>query len=192
MVMVQLDGQNEKKQLYIFSQMCQRLVNSVAQRETIDERTLRDFSKLIIWVVSNDVEDLPDGFYDLADNLLDYRLYLLEKEKDSETKYSYLRLYQLICIVQIQVEERARKIKIYNSLEENQPNALLLHIIKTAPGITFMRLKEKCGVSSEELRKRISKLEQDGFLSSRRAGDGQFYFLTNDGELLCLLIVVNK
>lgn len=183
---IPIDSKNLSIERHIsaFSHICERLIESITRRNYVDERMIRDFSKQVIWIITNDVSEVPKTFSDLADILSDYWHYGLEEESDTETEYSYLRLYQLACIIQIQQEERAKISKALVALDENKPNANLLRVIQTVPGITFRQLRKESSISSEKLRECIEKLIHDGFISSRREGEGQFYFLTHDGETL--------
>ena len=95
----QLDEHVVEKRMKIFSDICSRLLDNIIQKEVIQERSLIDFSKQVLWIVNGVVEKLPESFERLADYITDYWRYELKKEQDSECKYSYIRLFQMINLV---------------------------------------------------------------------------------------------
>lgn len=181
-------NQSENKQVEIFSHMCERLSKSISQREILDERAIRDFTKMIIWLVRNDIKEFPPSFYKLKDMLSDYYLYSLDEENDSEIEYAYLRFYQLISVLQTQKDEQIKGAKVLAAVDQYKAYTFLLKIIRTTPGITYRQLEKECEISSDNLQEQINNLIQDKFLSTRRSGKGQFFFLTNLGEALCTSI----
>lgn len=180
----QADDHDIIKLTNIFSDMCNRLLDNITQRRIIQERSLLDFSKLVLWVVNGTVKRLPESFNELAAHISDYWHYEIRREDDSERKYSYIRFYQMICIIKTYHVERELEDKAFSAMEKNQSNTELLRMIQQCPGITHKQLWDMFGISSVELQKQLKPLDQEGFLSSRRSGEDRYYMLTNAGEIL--------
>ena len=68
----------------------------------------------------------------------------------------------------------------------------MLCLIQRFPGITHKKLREQLGVSSGELRRQLEPLGKEGFLSSRRSGEEQYYMLTNAGEVMFRILRLQK
>ena len=163
------------------SNMCNRLLESFAKRKTIRERTLLDFSKLVVWVISDPSEQLPQAFDRLTEYASDYWKYQVKTETDSERAFSYVRVYQITSMVKtFQVEQEREKL-ILLEMERNQPNKELLHRIYLSPGITCRDLGRTLKLSPAELEQRTKYLEEKRFLSSRRSKGDKYYLLTKAG-----------
>lgn len=173
-----------EKRMDIFTNLCGRLLDDVKQHRSIQERSLVDFSKQVLWIVNGVVEKLPESFERLADYIMDYWRYELKKEQDSECKYSYIRLFQMINLVKICYREREQGKKALLALEEYKGYSELLCLLQRFPGITHKKLREQLEISSDELSQQLELLGKDGFLSLRRSGEEQYYMLTNDGDVL--------
>ena len=87
-----------------FSNMCTRLIAITAQKKIIQERTLLDFNRFVIFTITNNITQLPNSFCELSTRIADYWHYELDRETDSDRKYSYIRLYQTssVCIYKIE------------------------------------------------------------------------------------------
>jgi predicted transcriptional regulator len=180
----QLDEHVVEKRMKIFSDICSRLLDNIIQKEVIQERSLIDFSKQVLWIVNGVVEKLPESFERLADYITDYWRYELKKEQDSECKYSYIRLFQMINLVKTCYRGREQEKKALLALEEYKGYSELLCLLQRSPGITHKKLREQLEISSDKLSQQLEPLRKDGFLSSRHSGEEQYYMLTNDGEVL--------
>ena len=192
MMLGQMDEQVVEKRMNIFAGLCNRLLDIIMQKEVIQERSLIDFSKQVLWIVNGAVEKLPQSFERLADYIADYWRYELKKEQDSERKYSYIRLFQMINLVKTCYRGREQEKKALLALEEYREYTKLLCLIQRFPGITHKKLREQLGVSSGELRRQLEPLGKEGFLSSRRSGEEQYYMLTNAGEVLFRILRLQK
>ena len=143
-----------------------------------------DFCKTVSWIISDGTEKLPESFDVLADRIFAYWLYEIDSETDEERKYSYIRLYQTICVLRVFLTEQELEDRAFSAVEQNYSNAELICLISQQPGITSQSIMESCVFSPEDLFRRTDTLCRDGFLSTRRSGSEQYYFLTNAGETL--------
>lgn len=168
----------------IFSSLCNRLLGDIKNERVLRERTLIDFCKTATWIISDGAEKLPESFNALADRISIYWLYETDSETDEERKYSYIRLYQTVCVLRVFLSERELEDKAFSAVEKNRSNSKMIELVGTDPGITCQRLLENLVLSQEELLTRTDALRRDGFLSVRRSGSEQYYFLTNSGEIL--------
>ena len=172
------------KLMDIFSNLCSRLLGDVNNERILRERTLIDFCKAATWIISDGSEKLPESFNALADRISIYWLHETDSETDEERKYSYIRLYQTICVLRVFLSERELEDKAFSAVEKNHSNSRMIELIGKEPGITCQRLLEDLSLSQEEVFRRTDALCRDGFLSARRSGPEQYYFLTNSGEIL--------
>lgn len=168
----------------IFSSLCGRLLGDIKNERVLRERTLIDFCKTATWIISDGAEKLPESFNALADRISVYWLYETDRETDEERKYSYIRLYQTVCVLRVFLSERKLEDKAFSAVEKNRSNSKMIELVGKDPGITCQRLLEDLALSQEELLMRTDALRRDGFLSIRRSGSEQYYFLTNSGEIL--------
>ncbi len=172
------------KEIDIFSSLCSRILEDIKNERTLRERTLIDFCKAAAWIISDGAEKLPEPFHALAGRISTYWLYETDGETNEERKYSYVRLYQTVCVLRVYLTERELEDKAFSAAERNYANAEIMELIGREPGITNRSLMESCTFSPDELLRRTDSLRRDGFLSVRRSGAEQYYFLTNAGESL--------
>jgi len=172
------------KGINILSSLCGLILGDIKNQRILRERTLLDFCKAAVWTISDGPEKLPESFHTLADRISTYWLYETDSETDEERKYSYIRLYQTVCVLRVYLEERELEEKAFSAVERYYASAEIMERIGREPGITNRRLTEICAFPPDELLRRTGLLRQDGFLSVRRSGADQYYFLTNAGESL--------
>ena len=168
----------------IFSSLCSRLLGDIENERILRERTLIDFCKTATWIISDGVEALPESFYALADRVSAYWLYETDDDTDEERKYSYIRLFQTVCVLRVFLSERELEDKAFSAVEQNYANKKMICLIGQEPGISSQSIMDACAFSQDELSWRTDILCQDGFLSTRRSQSEQYYFLTNAGETL--------
>lgn len=185
-------GQTIAKLTSIFSNMCTRLTLSIAQQRIIQERTLLDFNKMVIWTIKNNITELPNSFDELTGHVSDYWHYELNEESNSERKYSYIRLYQMVNTINTFYAERNLQDKALLALEQNSQNIVAIRLIQQSPGITHKRLREILDIPSSTLRDQLDALEKGGFLSGRRSGDERYYMLTNAGDVLYQTLIARQ
>ncbi len=181
------------KYINVFAQMCGRLKESVQEREVIDERALRDFSLMLIWIVAESVEERPEMYCELSDCVFDYRCYELDKETNPERRDSYLRLYQMISVIKDFDQEKIREYRIASAARKYRSDVKLICVIQKNPGITYQKLRTTLNIPPEKLQAKTGQLERDGIIFRYRVRpeEGQYFLLTSDGEALCRYLIMN-
>lgn len=167
-----------------FSNMCTRLTTIIIQDKVIQERSLFDFNKFVVFAISNSITQLPSSFCELSAQISDYWHYKLDRETDSDRKYSYIRLYQMIGTVNAFCTEQSIQNKVLKALDKQRENANIVRLINQYPGITYKKLLETLSVSPEDLQKKLNELEMNDFLYGRRSNSDRYYVLTNAGDAL--------
>ena len=167
-----------------FSNLCDRLITSILQKKTIHERTLLDFSRIAIIIVNTDMDRPTENFQNLERLISDYWRYGLKNETNQLRGYSYIRLYQMVELIQTFHRDRKLERRVHAEIDKNYDNAELVMKIRISPGITRKRLMADLSTTSGEFQDKLQVLEKDGFLLSRRSGDDQYYLLTEAGDVL--------
>lgn len=168
-----------------FSKLCTLLIKDLEQKRTIRERTLLDFSKQIVQILSQgSVLELPSSFFMLAEYADDYFRYDYGDESDLRRGSSYARVFQLTQLLNIRETEQEKEITLFQDIEQNRKNAKLFDLVSKTPWITHKELCVALGISAPALTQRIAPLETAGYLTSQRLGKRKHYFLTDMGASL--------
>lgn len=113
-----------------FSNMCTRLIAITAQKKIIQERTLLDFNRFVIFTITNNITQLPNSFCELSTRIADYWHYELDRETDSDRKYSYIRLYQMIDTVNAFYAEQHIQQKALKAVNKQRKNKSIVYLIQ--------------------------------------------------------------
>lgn len=178
------DEETLKRHKEVFSSICCRLANTIQKQKPIQDRELFDFSEIVIWSIRDSITSLPDMLDGLSGQISDYWHFEADSDKNSKRKNSYIRLYQMVVQLQIFAHEQEQKQRILAAVRENMQNEETISLLHNFPGITYRRLREIRGLSSEELKIQLNSLQKERFLNSRGSGENQYYMLSNDGEAL--------
>jgi len=187
-----LDKESVDHQEKIFSSICCRLSTSIQQQRTIREQELFDFNRIVIRIIHNNITSLLKITDELSGRISDYWHFEINNDTDSNRKYSYVRLYQMVSLLQDFFREQERENKAFAELQENKYNIDLIFLIQSHPGITRRKIYDLVHMPSEELQTQIDLFKKNGLLVSRRSGEDQYYMLTNDGETLYNQLYVQK
>lgn len=175
-----------------FSNMCTRLVTVIAQGKIIQERTLLDFSRFVVFTIRNSITRQPDSFHELSTRISDYWHYELDSDTNSDKKYSYIRLYQMIDTINEFYAEQDVQNKVIRALDKQRRNENVVRLIQQYPGITYGKLLSMESVLPETLKNQLEELESDGFLYGRHSGNERYYILTNAGDVLFEALVASQ
>lgn len=175
-----------------FSNMCTRLTAIITQEKIIQERTLLDFNRFIIFAIKNNITQLPNSFCELSTHIADYWHYELDRETNSDRKYSYIRLYQMIDTVNAFYAEQNIQNKALKALDKQRKNANTIRLIQKHPGITYKKLLAMLSILPEDLQNQLQELELDGFLYGRHSGNERYYMLTNAGDVLYQTLITSS
>lgn len=168
----------------IISSFCGRLTNTIQQQKPIQDGELFDFGKIVIWVIRDSMTSLPNVLDELYGSISDYWHFEANSDTNFKRKHSYIRLYQMVALLQNFAEEQEQNQKALIALEKNMWNMEIISFLHSYPGITHRKLREMLGLSSEELQVQLDTLKKGEFLTNRRSGEEQYYMLTNAGEAL--------
>jgi predicted transcriptional regulator len=167
-----------------FSNMCTRLIAITAQKKIIQERTLLDFNRFVIFTITNNITQLPNSFCELSTRIADYWHYELDRETDSDRKYSYIRLYQMIDTVNAFYAEQHIQQKALKAVNKQRKNKSIVYLIQQHPGITYRSLLATLPIPPTDLQDQLQELESDGFLYGRHSNNERYFMLTNAGDVL--------
>lgn len=191
----QLDQQSSKIAQYrsqdsytdVFSTMCSSLLEIVTGRKVIQDRYLLEFSRLVVQMISNAIETLPDSFHKLLAAVLQYLRDSMWNDADQNRKASYIRAHQIANILDVYCTEQKHEELMRQEWKANWQNRYLLCYIFQSPGITRSELQEKLKLSRSELNRWIRQLEDRKLLSSHQSGydDEPYYMLSRLGMDLC-------
>ena len=143
-----------------------------------------DFSRMAIIVFRNKMTKEVDAFQNLSRRMSDYWHYGLMHETNPDRGYSYVRLYQMITMIQTYYADCELDHRIHGALENNRSNADLIAQIRHAPGITHRKLCEVLAATSDDLQRKLRTLEKEGYVTGQRFGEERFYVLSNAGDTL--------
>lgn len=172
-----------------FSNMCTRLTAIITQEKIIQERTLLDFNRFVIFAIKNNITQLPNSFCELSTRMADYWHYELDRETNSDRKYSYIRLYQMIDTVNAYYAEQNIQNKALKAVDKQRKNANTVRLIQQYPGITYKKILAILSILPEDLQNQLQELESNGFLYGRHSGNERYYMLTNAGDVLYQALV---
>lgn len=175
-----------------FSNMCTRLTAIITQEKIIQERTLLDFNRFVIYAIKNSITRLPNSFCELSSRIADYWHYELDRETNSDRKYSYIRLYQMIDTVNAVYAEQNIQNKALEAIDKQSKNINTVRLIQQYPGITYKKILAMLSVRPEDLQNQLQELESNGFLFGRRSGNQRYYMLTNAGDVLYQALVTSS
>lgn len=176
----------------IFSSICGRLAKIIQQQKPIQDGELFDFGKIVIWAIQDSMFSFPSEFDGLSGLISDYWHFEASSDTNFKRKYSYIRLYQMVSLLQIFVREQKQNQKVLAALGENMQNTETISLLHTYPGITHRMLRKMVDLSPEALQIQLDLLKKGEFLTSRRSGDQQYYMLTNAGEALYTQLHIQK
>lgn len=175
-----------------FSNMCTRLTAIITQEKIIQERTLLDFNRFVIFAIKNNITQLPNSFCELSTRIADYWHYELDRETNSDRKYSYIRLYQMIDTVNAFYAEQNVQNKALKAMDKQRKNVNTVRLIQQYPGITYKKILAMLSILPEDLQNQLQELESNGFLYGRRSGNERYYMLTNVGDALYQALVTSS
>lgn len=191
----QLDQQSSKIAPYhsqdsytdVFSTMCSSLLEIVTGRKVIQDRYLLEFSRLVVQMISNAIETLPDSFHKLLAAVMQYLRDSMWNDADQSRKISYIRAHQIASILDVYCTEQKHEELMRQEWKANWQNRYLLFYIFQSPGITLSELQEKLKLPRSELNRCIGQFEDRKLLSSHRSGydDEPYYILSRLGSDLC-------
>ncbi len=142
-----------------FSNMCDSLILVIASRKPIREKSLLDFNKAVIQIISYSIEDLPKSYYRLSETLLNYWRHEARRDSDFDRSFSYVRAYQISSTLEVYRTEQKHEEIIRSELEEHQSSRELLGYIYQHPGSTTAELRAGMDISDEKLEDTIHQLE---------------------------------
>jgi DNA-binding transcriptional ArsR family regulator len=170
------------------SSLCMELRNALSERKPIRDKTMLDFSRAICLFMCGGLDGLPESFFSLADEVEDYWQFSAIKEKNKELCFSYIRVYQITRMIRVFDKEKQRDKSMFLAAEKNKKHYELLSVIHENPGITHKELSEILRLTPSMLSHRTSKLEDSGFLYTRRIGKQKYYSLSYYGLNLYKLL----
>jgi len=176
------------KQFRNLSNISSIIAKSVKDGRDIREADMYNFTKLIIWVISEDIEFLPESFYELENLISGVYHYPTDERGIEILTHSYLRIYQLFQLVSIRKSERESERKINRFISNHSDDISILKSIYNNSIRTFDDLMEDLEMPDDELRKRINRLVEEDFVIFRDVIKPAYYALTNDGEGLYLTL----
>ena len=168
----------------MLSRLCISLRKAIANQTAISDRTILDFSRLAGKLLYGGVTSmLPDSFSTLAQDLEDYWLYSAKRDRDKDRCFTYISIYQITKMVKtVEIEER-RNVQLSEEaqIEKNKGTFEILSQIYKSPGITHKALGQELDITPSLLSQKAAKLEDKGYLFSRRSGRNKTYTLSNYG-----------
>lgn len=178
---------NHSSDTDVFPEMCSSLLGIVTGRKVIQDRYLLEFSRLVVQMISNAIETLPDSFDALLAAILHYLRYTAWNDTDQNRKTSYIRAHQIASILDVYRTEQRHEELTYQELRANRQNWNLLYYIYQSPGIAFFELQKKPELSHTDLHGSIRQLEEKKLLSNHQSeyDDEPYYMLTRLGRDLC-------
>ena len=176
------DSLSSAKKDELLSNMCVALSETLAASKHVQDRVLLDFSRLTSKLIYDGLYDgIPEKYAALAEEIDDYWRYDAAGDEDRERCLSYTRLYQITSMIRIFERER-RHIRVLSDLaEKNQQHYELLKLVNNKPNITHKEICEKLSLTSSALSHRMTQLEGQGLIDSRRLGKNKFYSLSFSG-----------
>jgi len=171
----------------IFSILCSSLLETVTSNKVIQDRSLLDFSRFAVQIISNSIEVLPKSFNLLLEAFLDYLHYSVRNDSDKNRALSYIRAYQITSVLDVYRTEQKNEDLLRKELKVNQQDRNLLYCIFQSPGITSSELQAKLDVSEPKLRERTRQLEEKKLLNSYQTEyeDEPYYMLSRLGRDFC-------
>ena len=166
------------------SRLCLNLRESLANRIAISDRTIFDFSRLTGKLLYGGVTSiLPESFSTLAQDLEDYWLYSAKQDRDKDRCFTYISIYQITKMVKIVETEEQRNVQLSEEaqIEKSKGTYEILSQIYKSPGITHKALSQELSITPSLLSQKAAKLEDKGYLFSRRSGRNKTYALSNYG-----------
>jgi len=171
------DKKNEE-----LSKICDALCETLEASRQVQNRVLLDFSRLTSMLIYDGLYDgIPEKYEALAEEIDDYWRYDAASDTDRERCLSYARLYQITSMVRIFERERQHAKTLSDLAERNRNNYELLKLINTKPNITYKEICVELCLPSSTLSHRMTQLESQGLLDSRRLGKNKFYSLSFSG-----------
>lgn len=170
----------------VFSTMCSSLLEIVTGRKVIQDRYLLEFSRLVVQMISNAIETLPDSFNKLLEAFLQYLHYSAWNDADQNRKSSYIRAHQIASTLDVYRTEQKREELIRQEWKDWQNRGLLCYIFQS-PGVTLSELQEKLNISRSVLDNCIRQLKEKKLLNSHRTeyDDESYYMLSRLGRDVC-------
>lgn len=178
-----------------FLSLCEDIDDIITRKVYISSETMRDFSKLTLELVRNNISTEFDEFSTLYRHMFEWWSYELVPGKLSNLQRdcSYIQIFQIVCMVSENNRVLARKNLAIELSKNHHNNKDIIKAIKKFPGITKKELKRKVKTTEErELQVRLNELEVDKIIISRREGDLQYYMLTLIGEDLHTVLCENE
>lgn len=171
----------------VFSEMCSSLLGIVTGKKVIQDRYLLEFSRLVVQMISNAIETLPDTFDALLAAILHYLRYTAWNDTDQNRKTSYTRAHQIASMLDVYRTEQKHEELTYRELRASWQNWDLLCYIFHSPGIGFSELQKKPVLSHTDLQGSIRQLEEKKLLTSHQSeyDEEPYYMLTRLGRDLC-------
>lgn len=167
-----------------FSNICLNIKTDIADRKMISERTILDFSRFTAKMLYGGVSsELPRPFLDLVYDVEDYWRYSAKSDRNKERCFNYIRIYQITSMVRIADVEERRNMKLSDEarIGKNKGNYEILSYVYHSPGITHKALSAELGITVSALSQKAARLEESGYLFSRRSGRNKVYSLSNYG-----------
>lgn len=165
----------------LLDEMLCRIFEEVKAGKTIREQTLLNLSKLILRSIRESENGLPETFSWLFERISNYWHYELDSEANKERAYSYIRLYQMIGILQIAYRDQKRQEKIIGEAQKNEKLFPILSMVNKKPGIRQKELEDLPEVSSETLHEDLESMERKGYLLGKGIGRNRSYILSVEG-----------
>lgn len=168
----------------LLDEMLGRIFEEVKAGKTIREQTLLNLSKLVLRSIRESEKELPETFLWLFERISNYWHYELDSEENMERAYSYIRLYQMIGILQIAYMDQKRQEKIIGEAQKNEKLFPLLSMVNKKPGIRQKELEDLPEVSSETLHEDLESMERKGYLLEKGLCRNRSYILSVEGAEL--------
>lgn len=167
-----------------FSKACTWLSNAIDKERQIPESDLSYFSRMVIFSLRNDIFFEVDSFEDLSLSINKYCHYKLTSDTNLRRRFSYVRLYQMVILLRQGIKNATDEQYVSSLVETHVYDNELINVIKKSPGITFKELRDLLSILPDDLAKRLTILEEQRFLISRREGECRCYVLSNLGYIL--------
>ena len=142
------------------------------------------FSLNTIKIIKDAPVQLPNEFSDLSYVVDEYRIYEVDKDDDLDRLCSYLRLYEMICLIQTYYKESDMIQVVLNDLNKFRKCSDIINAIYKNPGITYEKIKSMVHVDESLLMGQLNELEIGKYVLKYRPHDNSYYVLTNLGDIL--------
>ena len=169
--------------------ICNKIIDKIFIKAVISEKMILDLSISIANLIHNSESiELPESFNRMAEEVERF-WYSSYSVANKEPSFSYVRVYQTINIYKAFIANNKYVEKVKEDSKRFKRQYKLIKLIYENPSFRHQDLCKLLKISSDNLKKRIATLIEQGYVYTSRIGKYDFYSLSNSGlDLLKLLL----